>query len=112
MPKGEFLSSGQVWKLTRTGKLDPNLCGIFNLKGSWFIIGNLVRDFMALNKVEVLPWDSNKFMDSLNKQLSPEEYALLDEIAEITTADNSLFSTVRSLYESNSALRMPADWEP
>jgi hypothetical protein len=112
MPQGKFLSSGKVWKLTRTGKLDPNLCGIFDLKGLWFISGNLARDFMALNKVEVLPWDSNKLIDSLDKQLSPEEYALLDEMAEITTAGDNSFSEVRSLYESNSALRMPADWEP
>lgn len=112
MPKGKFLSAGEVWKLCRTGKLDPNLCGIFDLKGLWFVGGNVVRDIMSLNKLEVLPWDCNEPMNSIEELLNSEEYALLDKVAEITTADDGSFSEVRALYESNSALRMPADWEP
>jgi hypothetical protein len=113
MPQDKFLSGGEVWKLCRTGKLDPNLCGIFDMKGWWFIADNVVRDLMALNKLEVLPWDGNEFMDGHHKKsLNSEEYTLLDKVAEIATAGDDLFSEVRSLYESNSALHMPADWAP
>ena len=74
---------------------------------------NAVRDFMSLNKLEVLPWDSNEFMKGyFNRLPNSEECALLDRVADITTAGNNSFSEVRTLYESNSSLRMPADWEP
>lgn len=112
LPAGKFLSAGEVWKLCRTGEIDPDLCGIFDMKGLWFVRGNVVRDLMALNKLEVLPWDCNELMDGPEKQLSQEEFDLLDKVAELTTAGNISFPEVRSLYESNSALRMPADWKP
>lgn len=111
LPKGKFLSGGEVWELCRSGKLDPNLCGIFDLKGSWFVKDNVLRDLMALNKLEILPWDCNEFMES-SRELNEEDYTLLDKIAESTTAGDKCFSKVRSLYESNSDLRMPANSKP
>lgn len=112
MPSGKFITAGETWKLCRSGELDPNLCGIFDLKGLWFIGGNVIRDLMSLNKLEVLPWDCNELMNSIKELINSEEYALLDKVAEITTADDGSFSEVRSLYELNSALHMPEDWEP
>lgn len=112
MPPGKFITAGETWKLCRSGELDPNLCGIFDLKGLWFIGGNVIRDLMSLNKLEVLPWDCNELMNSIKELINSEEYALLDKVAEITTADDGSFSEVRSLYELNSALHMPEDWEP
>ena len=32
--------------------------GIFDWRGQWFAQNNLVRDFLSLNKIELLPWDS------------------------------------------------------
>lgn len=38
---------------------DPNDFGIFDMRGLWFVWGNLVRDIAALNRMELLlPWDS------------------------------------------------------
>ena len=31
--------------------------GIFDLRGLWFVAGNVMRDFAALNNMEMLPWD-------------------------------------------------------
>ncbi|TEU00531.1 MAG: transglutaminase domain-containing protein [Candidatus Stahlbacteria bacterium] len=112
MPAGKFVTAGETWKLCRSGELDPNLCGIFDLKGLWFVGGNVIRDLMSLNKLEVLPWDCNELMSSIKELVNLEEYTLLDKVAEITTADDSSFSEVRSFYELNSALHMPEDWEP
>ncbi len=115
LPAGKFLPAGRTWKLCRTGKLDPDLCGIFDLKGLWFVRDNVLRDFMALNKLEILPRDGNELMNP-GMKLNEVEYGLLDKVldkvAELTTAGDISFSVVRSLYKSNLALRMPADWEP
>ena len=111
LPAGKFLTAGEVWKLCGDGKIDPDLCGIGDLKGLWFVRGNVIRDFMALNKFEVLPWDCNELMTS-EKKLNQEEMDLLDQVAELTTAGDSSFSEIRTLYESNSALRMGKDWKP
>lgn len=108
LPAGKFLTAGEVWKLCRNGKIDPDMCGIGDLKGLWFIRGNVVRDFMALNKLEVLPWDCNELMNP-ERVLNQEELDLLDQVAEFTTMGDSSFFEIRELYESNSDLRMGKD---
>jgi len=111
LPAGKFLTAGEVWQLCRNEKIDPDLCGIGELKGLWFVRGNVIRDFMALNKFEVLPWDCNELMTS-DKKLNQEEMDLLDRVAKLTTAGDSSFSEIRALYESNSDLKMEEDWVP
>ena len=112
LPAGKFLNGGETWQLCRRGELDPNLCGIFDMKGLWFVQGDLVRDFMALNKLEVLPWDCNDLMGAPDVEVSPRDYQLLDKIAELITSGDSGFDEIRSVYENNERLRMPADWHP
>jgi len=112
VPRNEFLPAGEVWRLCRTEKLNPDLCGIMDLKGLWFVRGNVVRDFMALNNLELLPWDCNELMDISDDKLTQDDYTLLDRVAELTTKGNRSFLETRSLFESNAAVRMPDEWEP
>jgi hypothetical protein len=117
LPEGAFLTGGEAWSACRAGKLDPDNCGFFdppNLKGMWFIRGDMIRDLMALNKLEILPWDSNDsgLMGIPEDKLTDSNYALLDKVAHLTTAGDSVFTEMRELYESDSTLRMPADWNP
>jgi hypothetical protein len=112
LPPGKFLSGAETWLLCRRGELDADLCGIFDMKGLWFVQGDLVRDFMALNKSEVLPWDCNDIMGGPEAEVSPEDYMLLDRIADLVTKGDPAFDDIRSLYESNERLRMPVDWQP
>lgn len=110
LPEGKFLTGGEIWPLCRKGEIDPTLCGIFDLNGLWFVQGDLVRDFMALNNLEVLPWDCNELMGGPDLATAPEDYILLDRIAELICAGDEGFDEIRSLYESDERLRMPADW--
>jgi hypothetical protein len=110
LPEGKFLSGGEIWPLCRRGEIDPALCGIFDLNGLWFVQGDLVRDFMALNNLEVLPWDCNELMGGPDVVTAPEDYALLDRISELICDGDEGFCEIRSLYESDERLRMPADW--
>ena len=57
-PPGEFLTGAEAWLRCRAGDADPQEFGIFDLRGLWFVRGDLVLDLAALNKVELLPWDS------------------------------------------------------
>lgn len=57
LPPGAFLYAGQAWQACRNGQADPQSFGI-EVKGGWgFIHGNVVRDLLALQRVEVLAWD-------------------------------------------------------
>jgi hypothetical protein len=112
LPEGKFLTGGEAWRLCRSGELDAELCGIFDMKGLWFVQGDLVRDFMALNKLEVLPWDCNNIMGGPDEKVSQDAYDLLDRIAGLTTGGDKMFRETRSLYESRAELRMPHDWQP
>jgi len=58
VPRDQFIVGGRAWQLYRNGEADPNTFGIFDMGGPWFIRGDFVRDVAALNKVELLPWDS------------------------------------------------------
>ncbi len=110
LPPGTFLPAGEVWRMCRAGRLDPDLCGIFEMHGLWFVRGDLVRDLLALNKVEILPWDWNGLMER-GREPSASEYRLLDRVAEATAGDLS-FAGARALYESEPSLRMPPGWRP
>ena len=112
LPRGKFLSGGEAWRLCRSGELDAELCGIFDMKGLWFVQGDLVRDFMALNKLEVLPWDCSEIMGGPEKATSQESYEVLDRVAELTVGGDDMFGQIRTLYESDVQLRMPHDWQP
>lgn len=112
VPNDKFLSAAEVWKDCRGGKIDPDRCGIFDMKGLWFVQGDLVRDYMALNKLEVLPWDCNDLMGGPERSITESEYELLDKMADMLTAGNGSFLEMRALYDSIPALHMPSDWRP
>ena len=55
VPPEQFVTGGQAWLMCRAGEQDPQKFGIFDMHGMEFIRGDLIRDFLALNKVEILP---------------------------------------------------------
>lgn len=78
-----------------------------------FIWGNVVRDFLALNKVEILPWDSGwGFLDKkLNDPLfSKKNYELFDNIAHLTLNSYEKFNEIRAFYEKEPKLRITSEW--
>ena len=110
MPPGQFLPAGKAWQLCRAGQADPERFGIFDMHGMWFIRGNVVRDLLALNKVEILPWEGWGLIAKDEDVITSEDEAILDRIAEFTLSGNKAFSEIRSVYENDDRLRMPSDW--
>lgn len=110
MPPGRFLLGGEAWQLCRAGRADPDHFGIFDMHGLWFIRGDLVRDFLALNRIEILPWDSWELMAGPDEPLTPEDGALLDHLAALTLGGDEAFAQVRELFERDPRLQTRPEW--
>ncbi|MGB4337814.1 MAG: transglutaminase-like domain-containing protein [Bacillota bacterium] len=108
VPRDQFLTAGEAWRMCRTGLADADRFGIFDMRGPWFIRGNLVRDVAALNKVELLPWDSWGLAEADDEGLSSADLSLLDRAANLTHGDVPRWDAVHQLYESDERLRVPA----
>jgi hypothetical protein len=103
-----YLSGGETWQRCRRGDLDPNRCnmGVVNW-GIGEVRGSVLFDLAALNKDEVLPWDSWAQMEAAYKGETDAAYdGLLDSVSELTSGDD--FDAIRELYEGNDNLHVPA----
>jgi hypothetical protein len=110
VPLGKFIPAGRAWQLIRQNKVDPQKFGIFKYKGEMFIVGNMQRDLLALNSIELLPWDLWGYLNKRYIQLTQPDLKLLDEMAVITQLGDSAFSMVRSMVENNPVLRPKQTW--
>lgn len=106
VPRNQFLIAGDAWAQCRQGKADPNTFGILEMHGLWFIAGNLIRDFAALNNMEMLPWDVWDAMAAPDEKLSEEQLAFFDKIAALTLTPDESFKAVRELYQDK-RLKVP-----
>ena len=109
VPRDRFLIAGDAWAQCRAGKADPAKFGIAfaNLRGLWFIAGNLVRDVAALNKMEMLPWDVWGAMPQPDESLTDEQLAFFDRLAALTRAPDSSFAELRSFMQMTTAFACP-----
>lgn len=106
VPRDQFLVAGEAWQRCRDGRTDPGRFGILDLRGLWFIRGNVMRDLAAFAKRELLPWDGWGFMSQLDPS-DPDELALLDRVAALTLAGDQRHAEAIRLYDSESGLRVP-----
>jgi hypothetical protein len=74
-----------------------------------------VRDFLSLNKVEILPWDHEMgfFTHPLEDPFPPDpaEVALYDHIAALTVAGDVAFDELRQLFSHDPRWWMPGSWK-
>jgi hypothetical protein len=112
-----FIVAGKAWQMCRNGLISPEICGIQNLHGLWFVRGQLLRDFAALNKIEVVPhlcrterglnWELWELINKADESLSDIELKLLDDIAYLTLdVKNSLYK-INKLFMENELLQVP-----
>ncbi len=113
VPRDQFIIAGKAWQMCRSGQADPSCFGIFDMNGIWFVWGNVMRDFLALNKVEILPWD---WWQSIywSKQLTDpapaaEEAKMYDRIANLTVAGDPAFNEIRAVYENDTQFQFPKE---
>jgi hypothetical protein len=107
IPRDQFLVAGEAWQMCRAGEADPNRFGFEDMRGLWFIRGNLILDLAAQNKMELLLWDSWGLMQSDMETWTDQEWRLLDEVATLTQAGNESFPEMQAIYEGNASLKVP-----
>jgi len=106
LPQGKYLSAGFVYKNCQNGNLDPNSYGVYeDFKGFWHVKENLIRDFLALNKIEILPWDHTSIMDNEKFPLEMTK-VLHDSIAILTTEEPVNLSKLHTIFNENSFLHV------
>ena len=107
VPRDRFIIAGDAWQQCREDEADPATFGIFDMRGMWFIAGNVLRDFAALNNMEMLPWDVWGAMSATEKPLSSETVELVDHAARLTLDSDAHFSELRTVYGNDERVRVP-----
>lgn len=98
VPRQQFITGGQAWLMCRAGQADPNSFGIFDMKGLAFVLGDMIRDLLALNRLEILPWDSWRMMVGLDEQPAPESLPTLDRLARLTLDPDAHAAALRAAF--------------
>jgi len=113
VPKVQFMYAGIIWDRCRKGILNPSSCGVsfLNINGLRFVLSNLIRDFLALNKIELLPWDYTPFANKRFKKISKltkKEISTLDTIASLSTQVQytKVLEQIQALYKTNLYLQI------
>lgn len=108
VPSDRFLVAGRAWRHCRAGAADPSRFGLPDETGLGYIGSQLVRDLAALNKRELLCWDTWALGHSAFTGLTGDDMALLDRVATATLAGNAGFAGLRALYQTEARLRVPS----
>jgi hypothetical protein len=110
VPPDQFVMAGRGWQLIRSGVAAPELFGIFAWRGQWFAQDNLVRDFLSLNKIELLPWDNWGLMVGPEDCVPTTDLVLLDQIAALTVNADAAHDDLRRLYAGEVPLHTRPTW--
>jgi len=102
VPRTQFLVAGDAWLRCRSAQAEAQRFGILDMRGLWFVRGNLVRDLAAHTKRELLPWDGWGFVERPVDPTDPTELAVLDRVAELTQV-SSPYEELLKLYDSTPA---------
>jgi len=108
VPRDRFIIAGDAWAQCRRGDADAGAFGIFHMRGLWFISGNVVRDYAALNHMEMLPWDAWGAMLAPDATATADQLALLDRLAALAQSSDAAHAELRALYERDDGVRVPA----
>ena len=102
-PDSPFLTAGEVWLRCRAGQADPVEFGDSpDDLGMPPIRYALLQDFDALNRVETVGFDAwHELIDKPETEVTGDELALLDEVAEVTSDADARFSDLRALYRAS-----------
>lgn len=109
--RDKFLVAGAAWRLCRARKadaesflVDPHL-DIVQMRSWPYLRHNLVHDLAALNKVEMLLWDSWGMIEP--ESLGLGDIGLLDRLAKLTSFIDPDPSELRAFYTAEPELQVP-----
>ncbi len=112
LPSDAFLTAGEAWQRCRSGQADADFFGFSRWAGLGYVRHGVLRDLLALNRVEILPWEPAGLLEKAEVDVSEHDRAWLDRIAGLTVAGNGTFPQLRAAYEAVARLGAPPDWQP
>ncbi len=113
VPRDRFIVGGQAWQWCRAGIENPEKFGIFDMHGLDFVRGDLIRDFLAFNKLEILPWDGGwGYLFGGNETAADREsiHEMMDHIAALTLAGDAAVDKMQTLYAGDPAFHVPPEF--
>jgi hypothetical protein len=117
VPRGRFIAAGDGWADCRSGSGRPDDYGLggpeaWQPMGWPMLLETLLADTLALNKVELLPSETNALGGKAYDALTPAELALLDTLATGSREPDAHFAALRERFGADPRCRMPEGWEP
>jgi hypothetical protein len=98
----QLVLGGTAWQRCRNGQADPDDFRGGGRKG-WRVLGMAaLQDLDGLNKAELLSNDSGLYPDEDEGDVTDEDVALVDRVAEATADPDARFDAVRALYATTS----------
>ncbi len=94
VPDNKFITGGAAWTMCRNGA-DPDLFGINDMHGWWFIKGDMIRDLASLAKTPLLAWDIWGAMTDDKLITDP----ILDQAAKAAVPGTQDYDTIFKLNE-------------
>jgi hypothetical protein len=111
VPRDGFLVAGDAWLRMRRGALDAATCGVsaIGIAGAGFVASSVLRDLAALNKREMLAWDTWGISRELRPDTTPSAAALerLDGLAALIAPGDLDWNALRAVYERDDGFRVP-----
>jgi hypothetical protein len=101
VPSDQFIVPSAAWLACRAGDLDAKKFGIFegNLRGLWFIGGNIIKDVASLNKKEMLQWDAWEGMPKPNDPMKDKKtLQFFDELAILLSDPEGSFNDIKKAW--------------
>ncbi len=112
VPEQEYLPGARAWLECRDGRMDPQAFGFSRWAGMGYLRHVLLRDLLALNKRESLPWEDAGLPAGDENGITDEDRARLDDVAALSRAENGGFAALRAAYDEIMHHRRPPDWYP
>ncbi len=111
VPADRFIAAPRAWLACRAGKADPARflvdpgLDVPQTRGWPYLGHNLLHDLAALNKQEMVLWDSWGLAEST--AFSAEQLDLLDQVAEVIVSGTATLDNLRALF-GRTELRAPS----
>jgi len=112
VPAEQYLTGAHAWQECRAGRMDPHSFGFSRWSGMGYLRHVFLRDLLALNKSEGLPWEDAGLPVREESAITDEDRARLDELAALALAGNGAFDCLYSAYEAVVSSGRPPDWWP
>ena len=106
IPRDKFEFSGDAWLKARKELVSPELYGVMDMWGMWYIRDNLCLDLLCIMGEEVLYWDGPPITKIEMEKMEENDLILLDTIAQLLRNPDKNLVQLRTLLKENRNLRM------